>query len=150
MGKRKILLPISLVLSAINGLLALVPALFVWLIVRTLIGSGGTPEGTAVNQHAWWAFAVAALSIVLYFVALMLSHLAAFRVECNLRTTAVNRLLVCRCFRQQGERTNGKSSTTMPETRIHSWHTYCLIWRQVSCRHYWSLCCFLFSIGEWA
>ena len=93
MGKRKILLPISLVLSAINGLLALVPALFVWLIVRTLIGSGGTPEGTAVNQYAWWAFAVAALSIVLYFVALMLSHLAAFRVECNLRTTAVNRLL---------------------------------------------------------
>jgi ATP-binding cassette subfamily B protein IrtA len=28
MGKRKILLPISLVLSAFNGLLALVPALF--------------------------------------------------------------------------------------------------------------------------
>lgn len=93
MGKRNILLPMSLVLSAINGLLALVPALFVWLIVRTLIGSGGTPEGTAVNHYAWWAFAVAVLSIVLYFVALMLSHLAAFRVECNLRTTAVNRLL---------------------------------------------------------
>lgn len=93
MGKRKILLPISLLLSALNGLLALVPALFVWLIVRTLISSGGSPEGTAVNQYAWWAFATAVLSIVLYFVALMLSHLAAFRVECNLRTTAVNRLL---------------------------------------------------------
>ena len=93
MGKRKILLPISLVLSAFNGLLALVPALFVWLIVRTLVSSGGSPEGTAVNQYAWWAFATAALSVLLYFVALMLSHLAAFRVECNLRTTAVNLLL---------------------------------------------------------
>jgi ATP-binding cassette subfamily B protein IrtA len=93
MGKRKVLLPVSLVLSALNGLLALVPAVLVWLIVRTLINSGGTPEGTAVNQYAWWAFATALLSIVLYFVALVLSHLAAFRVECNLRTTAVSRLL---------------------------------------------------------
>ncbi len=93
MGKRKVLLPMSLVLSALNGLLALVPAVLVWLIVRTLINSGGTPEGTAVNQYAWWAFATAVLSIVLYFVALVLSHLAAFRVECNLRTTAVSRLL---------------------------------------------------------
>lgn len=93
MGKRKALLPISLVLSALNGLLALVPAILVWFIVRTLIDSGGTPEGTAVYQYAWWAFAAAVFSIVLYFVALMLSHLAAFRVECNLRTTAVNRLL---------------------------------------------------------
>ncbi len=93
MGKRKVLLPMSLVLSAFNGLLALVPAVLVWLIVRTLINSGGTPEGTAVNQYAWWAFATAIISVLLYFVALMLSHLAAFRVECNLRTTAVNRLL---------------------------------------------------------
>ncbi len=93
MGKRKALLPISLIISALNGLLALVPAVLVWFIVRTLISSGGTPEGTAVYQYAWWAFASAVLSFVLYFVALMLSHLAAFRVECNLRTTAVNRVL---------------------------------------------------------
>ncbi|MDD3739119.1 MAG: ABC transporter ATP-binding protein [Lentimicrobiaceae bacterium] len=93
MGKRKILLPISLVLSALNGLLALVPAVLVWFIVRTLILSDGSPEGTAVNQYAWWAFAAAVFSVLLYFVVLMLSHLAAFRVECNLRTTAVNRLL---------------------------------------------------------
>ncbi|MGI6573280.1 MAG: ABC transporter ATP-binding protein [Fermentimonas sp.] len=93
MGKRKALLPISLIISALNGLLALVPAVLVWFIVRTLISSGGTPEGTAVYQYAWWAFAAAVFSVLLYFVALMLSHLAAFRVECNLRTTAVNRLL---------------------------------------------------------
>jgi ATP-binding cassette subfamily B protein len=93
MGKRKALLPLSLVLSALNGLLALVPAVLVWFIVRTLINSGGTPEGTAVYQYAWWAFVAAVFSVLLYFVALMLSHLAAFRVECNLRTTAVNRLL---------------------------------------------------------
>jgi ATP-binding cassette subfamily B protein len=93
MGKRKILLPISLVLSALNGLLALVPPVLVWFIVRTLISSGGSPEGTVVNQYAWWAFVTAVFSVLLYFVALILSHLAAFRVECNLRTTAVNRLL---------------------------------------------------------
>lgn len=93
MGKRKILLPISLVLSALNGLLALVPAFFVWLIVRTLVSSSGTPVGTVVNQYAWWAFISAIASLLLYFVALMLSHLAAFRVECNLRIMAVNRLL---------------------------------------------------------
>ena len=129
MGKRKALLPISLVLSALNGLLALVPAVLVWLIVRALISSGGSPEYTSVNQYAWWAFAVAVISVLLYFVALMLSHLAAFRVECNLRTTAVNRLLRMplgfSTARQADEYV--KSSTTMPEIHIHSWHIYYLI-----------------------
>ena len=95
----------------------LVPAVLVWFIVRTLINSGGTPEGTAVYQYAWWAFVAAVFSVLLYFVALMLSHLAAFRVECNLRTTAVNRLLHMPLgfFENKASGRIRKSSTTMPE-----------------------------------
>ena len=152
MGKRKALLPLSLVLSALNGLLALVPAVLVWFIVRTLINSGGTPEGTAVYQYAWWAFVAAVFSVLLYFVALMLSHLAAFRVECNLRTTAVNRLLHMPLGFSKTRRADeyAKSSTTMPGIRIPSWPIYCPIWRQASFRLCWYSCYFSYSIGEWA
>lgn len=92
MGRKRVLMPISLLLSALHGLLSLLPLIFVWLIIRLLLTH---PEEAIVDhfQWAWWAFAVAVCSILLYFLALILSHLAAFRVECSMRKTAMQRLM---------------------------------------------------------
>lgn len=93
MGGRKTLLPCSVVLSAVNGLLSLVPFVFLWLVVRTLLTADGNLADTPVWDYAIAAFAVSVANVLLYFVALMLSHLSAFRIETNMRRTAMERLM---------------------------------------------------------
>lgn len=93
MGGRKALLPCSVVLSAVNGLLSLVPFIFLWLVVRTLLTADGSLADTPVWDYAIAAFAVSVANVLLYFVALMLSHLSAFRIETNMRRTAMERLM---------------------------------------------------------
>lgn len=93
MGSRRPLIPISLTLSALNGLLSLVPFVLVWLVVRTLLSSGGMPEGTPIMDYALWAFGLSVLSVLVVFGALMLSHLAAFRIETNMRRVGMTRLM---------------------------------------------------------
>ena len=93
MGGRRLLLPCSVGLSAVNGLLSLVPFIFLWLVVRTLFADGDALSGTRVWNYAIAALAVSVLNVLLYFAALMLSHLAAFRIETNMRRRAMERLM---------------------------------------------------------
>lgn len=87
------MLPCSVVLSAVNGLLSLVPFIFLWLVVRTLLTADGDLADTPVWDYAIAAFVVSVVNVLLYFAALMLSHLSAFRIETNMRRTAMERLM---------------------------------------------------------
>ena len=93
MGGRKWLLPCSVGLSAVNGLLALVPFVLLWLVVRTLLTAEGNLAQTPLWNYALAAFVVSVAGVALYFVVLMCSHLAAFRVETNMRRYAMERLM---------------------------------------------------------
>ncbi len=93
MGKRKSLLPLSVSLSALNGLLSLIPFVFLWLVVRTLLMENGNLADTPLVSYAVAAFVLSLLSVLLYFLSLMLSHLAAFRIETNMRRSAMERLM---------------------------------------------------------
>lgn len=93
MGGRKWLLPCSVVLSAINGLLSLVPFILLWLVVRTLFTAEGNLTDTSLWEYALAAFAVSVANILLYFISLILSHLAAFRVETNMRRSAMKKVM---------------------------------------------------------
>ncbi|MGP1435533.1 MAG: ABC transporter ATP-binding protein [Phocaeicola sp.] len=93
MGRRKPLLPCSVGLSAVNGLLSLVPFILMWLVVRTLLTTEGSLTDAPVWGYALAAFIVSVLNVLLYFAALMLSHLAAFRIETNMRRSAMERLM---------------------------------------------------------
>lgn len=93
MGNRKILVPLSLIISGINAFVSLLPFVFIWLIINTLLKSRGVSEGTAINLYAWWALATAVLGVILYFLSLMMSHLAAFRAEINMRRIAMQKIL---------------------------------------------------------
>lgn len=87
------MLPCSVVLSAVNGLLSLVPFIFLWLVVRTLLTADGNLADTPVWDYAIAAFVVSVANVLLYFAVLMLSHLSAFRIETNMRRTAMERLM---------------------------------------------------------
>lgn len=93
MGGRKYLLPCSVALSAVNGLLSLVPFILLWLVVRTLLIAKGNLSDTPLIDYALWAFVISVANVLLYFLALMLSHLAAFRIETNMRRKAMQRLM---------------------------------------------------------
>ena len=93
MGERKYLLPCSVALSAVNGLLSLVPFVLLWLVVRTLLIAKGNLSNTPLIDYALWAFVISVANVLLYFLALMLSHLAAFRIETNMRRKAMQRLM---------------------------------------------------------
>lgn len=93
-GKRKILFPLSMILSAISALAGMLPFILIWLIVKELFDTGGAvlPSGN-ITSYAWWAAGSAIVSVILYFAALMSSHLAAFKVEANLRREAMHKIV---------------------------------------------------------
>lgn len=93
MGKRKVLLPAAMLLSALSALAGMLPYILIWLIVRELLEHGEIASSGNVVTYAWWAAGMAVASIVLYFAALMSSHLAAFRVESNLRKEAMRQIV---------------------------------------------------------
>lgn len=93
MGNRKALLPIAMALSALSALAGMIPYILIWLIVKELFETGGISPTGQVITYAWWAAGSAIGSVILYFGALMSSHLAAFRVESNMRREAMKKIV---------------------------------------------------------
>lgn len=93
MGKRKILIPGSLFLSSLSSLLGIAPLIFIWLIVRDLFKTSGQVSSNLIFYYAWWAMGTALAGLLVYFLALMLSHLAAFRAETEMRRRAMERVV---------------------------------------------------------
>lgn len=93
MGNRKIFLPLALILSAVSSIMGMVPFIFIWAIARELLNSRTAPSQELVNMYAWLAMGTAIGGLVIYFLALMLSHLAAFRVETSMRRQAMQKIV---------------------------------------------------------
>lgn len=93
MGRRSYFIPLSLILSGVSSILGLIPYFLIWVIVSKFIGNDELLPDVSVNTIAWTAVAAAVLSIAVYFMALALSHLAAFRVESNMRHAAMQRIV---------------------------------------------------------
>lgn len=90
-GPRRALTYLGCALSALSMLLSFGPYVCIWLVARDLIAVA--PNWAAAQNlalYGWLALSFAVASIVLYFAALMCTHLAAFRCAANMRkqTTA--------------------------------------------------------------
>ena len=93
-GERKGLTFLGLALSAIAMALSMVPYVCVWLVVRDLVAVA--PDWSAagsIADYGWMAFAFAVAGIAVYFVALMCTHLAAFRTASNIRKQGMAHLM---------------------------------------------------------
>ena len=85
-GKYKILTYLSLVLSAMSGILSLIPFVYIWFIIRDVIQvSPNFNEATNIAFYGWMAVLFALLSMLVYFGGLMCSHISAFRIAGNMR-----------------------------------------------------------------
>ena len=93
MGKKKTLLPLSLVLSGVSAALNILPFVLVWHITRDILSAPGAIDFSSLSVYAWLAFASAIAGIALYFCALTSSHLAAFRVEVGMQKIGMEKVL---------------------------------------------------------
>ena len=76
----------SWVLSAISALVALVPFVYIWKILRDVLNAAPDyAQAVSIPHYGWMAVLFAVLAYLIYIAALMCSHLSAFRVATNLR-----------------------------------------------------------------
>ena len=93
MGRKKALLPLSLALSGLSAVLNIVPFVLVWYITRDILSAPQSINISNVSFYAWLAFASAIGGILIYFCALMSSHLAAFRVEVGMQKVGMRKII---------------------------------------------------------
>ena len=76
----------SWVLSAVSALVALVPFVYIWKILRDVLNAAPDyAQAVSIPHYGWMAVLFAVLAYLIYIAALMCSHLSAFRVATNLR-----------------------------------------------------------------
>ena len=85
---------LGLALSAVAMILGMAPYICIWLVARDLIEVA--PNWTlaaGVARYGWMAFGFAVAGILVYFAALMCTHLAAFRTASNIRKQGMEHLM---------------------------------------------------------
>ncbi len=93
-GKYKGLTFLGLTLSAVAMILGMAPYICIWLAARDLIAvAPDWSAATEIAKYGWLAFAFAFGGIIVYFCALMCTHLAAFRTATNIRKQGVAHLM---------------------------------------------------------
>lgn len=93
-GSYKGLTFVGLGLSGIAMVLGMLPYICIWLAMRELIDVA--PDwtlATGIATYGWMAFAFAFAGIIVYFAALMCTHLAAFRTASNIRKEGMKHLM---------------------------------------------------------
>lgn len=93
-GNYRKLLILSCVLSGLSSILSVGPFICIWFVMRDLLQViPDYAKATETIQFGWFAVGFAIASIMLYFAAIISSHLAAFRVETNMRKAAMHKIV---------------------------------------------------------
>ena len=93
-GKFRYLTIASWILSVISAWLALVPFYYIWRMMKEVLSvAPDFGKAAHLKEYGWAAVGFAILSMLVYVCALMCSHLAAFRVQANIRTSLMRHIL---------------------------------------------------------
>ena len=93
-GERRWLTYLGCALVGLSMLLGMVPYVYTWRVVRDLVEvAPDWGRATAIVGYGWSALWFAVAGIVVYFVGLMCTHLAAFRIQTNVRKLCSERLM---------------------------------------------------------
>lgn len=93
-GRYRFLTWAACALSGVSAVLGLCPFICIWLVVREVfhaLPDVSTAQG--LGRYGWMAVVFAVGSMIVYFAALMCSHLAAFRVARNLKSAALHHIV---------------------------------------------------------
>ena len=93
-GNYKTLTFLGMFLSAIAMVAGMLPYICIWLVLRELIAvAPNWSQAANISKYGWMAFLSAFGGIVIYFFALMCTHLAAFRTAANIRKKGIGHLM---------------------------------------------------------
>ncbi len=93
-GTRRPLVIIGCLLVAVSMVFTMVPYVYIWLVVRDLVAVAPDWErATSIAGYGWSAFWFSVVGIMVYFAGLMCTHLAAFRMQSNVRKMCSERLM---------------------------------------------------------
>lgn len=95
-GNRHWLTIVGMILAGISTVLSMIPFVCIWFVVRDIINAVMAKNIGVVSHsstYAWLAAGFSVLSILLYFIALCLSHLAAFRTAANMKKAALHHIV---------------------------------------------------------
>ena len=93
-GGYKYLTIASWILSALSALVALLPFVYIWKVIKEVLDvAPDYGEVRNLSHNGWMAVVFAAAAILIYIAALICSHLAAFRVQANMRTKAMHHIV---------------------------------------------------------
>ena len=95
-GKHHILTILGMILAGISTVLSMIPFVCIWFVVRDMLHAltaGDIRLASMSGTYAWMAVGFSVLSILLYFLALCCSHLAAFRTATNMKKAALHHIV---------------------------------------------------------
>ncbi len=93
-GSYRKLTILGCILSGVAAVLGLAPYVCVWLVAReALVVFPDVGAASGMERLGWIAVAFAAANIIVYFAALMCTHIAAFRTARNIRMAAMSHVL---------------------------------------------------------
>ena len=91
-GKKSILLYMAMLMSAVSGIMVLMPMVFIHRIVNHLI-LNEMVDFAYIKANAIYAAVFSGLGLFIYLIGLVLSHIFAFEVEDNIIKTSVKKLI---------------------------------------------------------
>ena len=93
-GGYKYLTIASWILSALSALVALLPFVYIWKVIKEVLDAAPNyGDVQDLSHNGWMAVVFAVAAILIYIAALICSHLAAFRVQANMRMRAMHHIV---------------------------------------------------------
>ena len=93
-GGYKYLTIVSWILSALSALVALLPFVYIWKVIKEVLDAAPNyGDVQELSHNGWMAVVFAVAAILIYIVSLICSHLAAFRVQANIRMRAMHHIV---------------------------------------------------------
>ena len=84
------------IFAGLSTIFSMLPFVCIWFVIRDLVhglSRGDVTLAAGSSHYAWMALLFSVLSIFLYFLTLIFSHLAAFRTATNMRKKAVHHIV---------------------------------------------------------
>ena len=89
-GGHKNLITLGRCIAALSAILVLIPYYDLWKIISIAVNGEDTGR---ISHYAWQAVILTMTSLLLYIAALLCTHIAAFRVQANMRSALMRRII---------------------------------------------------------
>ncbi len=89
-GGHKHLITLGRFLAGVSAVLTLIPYYMLWKIIRNAVNGEHLEK---ISLYAWVAVALIVGALLVYILALLCTHVAAFRVQANMRSSLMRRII---------------------------------------------------------